>query len=649
LLSGRCVDGTVTDATSGEPVAGIEVYLVSEDGDYYGYSYTDSSGQYSFEGLPAGTYFAVTDNYYPAVYADEVYDGVPCEPGCDLEEDGTPIPVTVNTTTSGIDFALTPFGRITGTVADSVTGEPISGIEVVVYDEDGYSVEYGYTDSTGTYTVTGLMEGTYFARADGGYYGAYFDELWEATPCASGCDPVADGTPISVALGETASGIDFTLQAGGVIAGTVTDAMTGAPISGIEVRIWREGGSFVYDYTDSSGQFAVVGLSTGTYFASTDSYYGSTYRNEIYDDIPCSPGCSPTAGTPIAVVVGETTAGIDFALDRLGSISGFVSEAATGEGIYDAFVTVYDAAGEVAASEYVYSGDYTIFGLQPGTYYLVADAYYYSSEIYDDIPCPYGCDPTVGTPIAVALNQTISGIDFALLERGTISVTVADVAAGEPIASVRVQLWNDDGDNVGSRDTGTTGLAFFDNLQSGVYYVSTRDFDGDYLDELYDDVPCLYGAPSGCDPTKGAAIVVVPETTREIDFALLYFDSGITGTVTDAAGAAIVGASVDVWDEAGNLVDSTETLVTGEYFLRLEPGSYQVSTDNGQGFVDEVYPDVPCLEGPSADACDPQQGVAVTVAASGPQMIVTGIDFTLEASAAWIFSDGFESGDLSAW
>jgi hypothetical protein len=30
-------------------------------------------------------------------------------------------------------------------------------------------------------------------------------------------------------------------------------------------------------------------------------------------------------------------------------------------------------------------------------------------------------------------------------------------------------------------------------------------------------------------------------------------------------------------------------------------------------------------------------------------MIVTGIDFTLEASAAWIFSDGFESGDLSAW
>jgi Carboxypeptidase regulatory-like domain len=643
------ITGTVTDAETGAPISGLEVYLVSEDGGSYHYHYTDASGQYRFGGLDSGDYFVKTYDYYSGVYVDEVYDDIPCQLGCDPAEVGTPIAVSLNATTSDIDFELQPLGRFTGTVTDAATGEPISGIQVAAIDENGYTIDYGYTDSSGQYALAGLMDGTYFATARDYYSEVYLAELWEDLPCGDGCDPVADGTPIAVSVGETASGIDFTLQIGGVITGTVTHTVTGEPISSVEVRIWSQGGSYVkYDYTSSSGQFSVTGLPTGNYFASTDAYYYSEYLDEVYDDLPCVPGCDPTAGTPIAVVAGATTAGIDFALDRLGVISGTVTSAATGLPLYDAYVSIYDAAGAYVTGEYIYSGAFQVGGLLPGTYFAVANAYEYASEIYDDILCPYGCDPTVGTPITVALNQTVAGIDFALQDRGAISATVVDVASGEPIASIRVELWNSGGSYYTSQYTGVTGVAFFDNLQPGVYYASTGYSSG-YLDELYDDIPCLWGASSGCDPTKGTAIVVVPATTREIDFALLYFDTGITGTVTDAAGAAIVGASVDAWDEAGNLVDSTQTLFTGEYFLRLDPGTYHVSTDNGQGYTDEVYPGHPCTDGPPPTFCDPQQGAGVTVTASGPQMIATGIDFALEVSGSWIFSDGFESGDLSAW
>ncbi len=137
---------------------------------------------------------------------------------------------------------------------------------------------------------------------------------------------------------------------------------------------------------------------------------------------------------------------------------------------------------------------------------------------------------------------------------------------------------------------------------------------------------------------------------RDIDFALMFFDSGIAGTVTGEAGEPIAGVGVDAWDDAGGHVASTATRVTGEYFLRLDPGTYTVSTDTGGGYVDEIYDGVLCPLGSAADGlCDPLLGQPIPVSDSGPQMIVTGIDFELAPVSALIFSDGFESGNLAAW
>jgi hypothetical protein len=50
--------------------------------------------------------------------------------------DGTPVMVTLNTTTSGIDFALERLGVISGTVTEAATGDPIPSARVNIWDDN---------------------------------------------------------------------------------------------------------------------------------------------------------------------------------------------------------------------------------------------------------------------------------------------------------------------------------------------------------------------------------------------------------------------------------------------------------------------------------------------------------------------------------
>ena len=75
------------------------------------------------------------------------------------------------------------------------------------------------------------------------------------------------------------------------------------------------------------------GLATGAYFGLTRA---RTHTNEIYDDIACPAGCSPSrapAGTPIVVTSGATTSGRNFVLAPRGGVPG----APGGLAVYVAF------------------------------------------------------------------------------------------------------------------------------------------------------------------------------------------------------------------------------------------------------------------------------------------------------------------------
>lgn len=503
--------------------------------------------------------------------------------------------------------------EIVGTVTDAGSGLGVAGVDVDFYDDNGYWRGDVASSASGAFSIAGLRQGTYYLRAS---HPGYWSELWDEIGCVGGCDPTT-GTPITLALGEVAR-VDFALDRAGRIEGTVTDAQSGAPLEGMRVELFDDQQHYLgSEYTDTGGDYAFFGLPPDSYFVLTDSSEG--YLGELFDDIPCPDDCDPATGTPIVVGAGDTVRA-DFALDRGGSIAGRVADAATGRPIADAYVVVYNQQGSyLREGRADLSGRYAVSGLTTGTYFALAGSYHYLDQLYDGIACPSGCDATTGTPIAVTLGGETAGIDFALLREAAFSGLVVDDISGVSAADVGVDAWDDQGDWVGHGWSDPWGIYTVGGLAAGAYFATT-DNDSGYLDELYDDLPCVYGE---CDPTAGTPIAVAASmTTTGIDFALPYGGS-ISGRVTEAARGAVLGGRVLIWDSDGDERAYTY-LENGEYrWVGLATGLFFVSTDlsSWYGYTNELYDDIPCPSG-----CDPTTGTPVAVTAG----VETGaIDFAL--------------------
>ncbi len=267
----------------------------------------------SFSGLPSGTYYVLA--WSSEGHIAELYDGIECPGGTCGVTTGTPVQVEKGKTTLGIDFELDHGGRIAGRLLDASTQQPFYGC-VNFYDADAAPVTYGCADpETGEYlTYAGLPEGEYYGVSDNG--AGYIDELWQGVQCAGGvCDPLA-GDPIPVWDQQTTPGVDFDLEAGGRIAGTVTTPNVGQ-LSHPFVRVFDPTGNYI----DSSsaccnppGAYETnTGLPTGTYYVTTNTL--GWFLDELYKDLPCIDGdCVPATGTPVQFVAPQTTTGIDFEL-----------------------------------------------------------------------------------------------------------------------------------------------------------------------------------------------------------------------------------------------------------------------------------------------------------------------------------------------
>ena len=409
------IEGRITDETSGEPLAFVSVFVFRPSGFAAGFGFSDAQGDYEVGGLTAGQYYAHSDNF--SGYVDEVYDDVVCAPFCEPLT-GTPITVPAGGTTAGIDFPLAKGGAISGTVTGS--GKPLADARVSIWTASGEFLTSGSTDSSGVYvSARGLLTGAYFATTTN--EDSFLNELYDGLPCPylQAC-VVTTGTPIAVTQGATTSGIDFDLAPGGAVSGTVTIDGTGRPL-GSFVDVYDTDALLVTTGFSSGAGDAWVsedGLPTGTYYARTFESDG-IYVNEIYDDVPCIGACDVTVGTPIAVVVGGTTSGIDFALAPGGGIAGTVTSDVTGLPVQSLRIDLFDASGTPVTSFFSgFNGTFAnLSGLPAGIYYartLHARNHGFAEERFNDLPCSSFCPATSGTPITVTAGAVTSGVDFAL-------------------------------------------------------------------------------------------------------------------------------------------------------------------------------------------------------------------------------------------
>ena len=412
------ISGTITDAGTSAPLANVQVRIFNSAGGSVGSAWTDASGVYSRTGLTAGTYYALTSNSLG--YIDELYNNLPCPGSSCTVTTGAGVSVTAGVTTNGIDFGLAVGGTIAGTVTDSGTGAPLANVSVNVYNTAGSFIGGIATNASGVYAVTGLPTGTHRLRTVNALSHGYVDELYSDIPCPNGtCPSLATGAEVGVTAGATTSGINFALSLGATIAGTVTDAVSAAPLLNVPVAVHSPSGASVrLGMTNNTGQYAVAGLATGTYYVRTVTT--QNYANEIYADIPC-PACSattsssitvPTAATGVVATEGLTTPGIDFALAPGGTITGTVTAAGSGTPVSGVSVYLYDAGG--ASLGYVVtngSGVYTKLGLAAGNYFARASSASYTNEFYNNLPV--WTSITAATPIAVSAGAQTTA-DFAL-------------------------------------------------------------------------------------------------------------------------------------------------------------------------------------------------------------------------------------------
>jgi hypothetical protein len=160
LHAGGTITGTVTNATTSAPVAGVGVEFYSNNGaGPWWLATTDTQGGYTSPNLSSGSYFVRAVPPTASGLVGQLYNNLPCLGGSCSITTGTAVAVTSPNTTLNIDFALLPGPTITGTVTNATTSAPVAGVYLHFNTSSGALVGSATSDAQGRYTSPGLPTG----------------------------------------------------------------------------------------------------------------------------------------------------------------------------------------------------------------------------------------------------------------------------------------------------------------------------------------------------------------------------------------------------------------------------------------------------------------------------------------------------------
>jgi hypothetical protein len=565
------ISGTVTSAAKAK-LSGIEVCASEYSGEYlYRCTTTSASGEYTISGLTTGTYLvAFTSPAGP--YAPQFYSDKPSY------FEAQPVSVTTGDDTSAINAVMQLGAEITGTVTDFNTKAPVGGAEVcAVLADASSSSNCTATDAAGEYALAKLGDGEYrveFAPEYSGntnYLTQYFDNQ----------TAIAEANLVSLSPGGVASGINAALHPGGEISGTVTAAVSKAPVGDVYVCAESTTGQYVYHcaYTTESGEYTIPALPTGSYRVSFQSY-GGEYALQYYDLV-----ASYTQATDVAVTAGVETQHVDAALELAGRIEGVVRSVATKAPAADVEVCALETGGNATRCQYTNEdGEYVITPLASGEYKVefapdfggVAD---YATQYYNDKPT-FSEANVVTVPAGAAAQH----IDAELHEAGAITGTVTDASTTKPIEGITVCAQTYGGEYLDRcAQTAVDGTYKVTGLATGEYQVSFSGNGHNYVTQYYKGTANYF---------EGTHVAVTNgETTTGIN-AAMEPGAAVTGTVTTKdTSAPIANISVCAYPRTTGYVACGFTNSSGEYsILALKAGEYNVAFNgDGLNYVAQYY------------------------------------------------------------
>jgi 5-hydroxyisourate hydrolase-like protein (transthyretin family) len=615
LQQGGDVEGTVTNATTHAPAAGVAVTIYDAAGTNVGSATTSSDGGYAVPGLASGQYRVRFATAYGSRYVVEYYDDA------SSLSSATQVGVSAGARTTGIDAALTPSGSIAGMVTDGQTGQPVPNVQVYAQTSSGPSYAYGFSDASGHYELSGLTTGSYTVRT-------------YALPSQDYVSTSYAHNPVSVTLGQATAGIDIALQPAAHISGTLTDATTHAPAGKVAVAAQGTSGDVLYATATSrnDGTYDIGGLPAGTYKVQFGAPGGTAnYRPSYYD----GKGSYASADT-VTLTTGQHLSSVDGALQLGGEIDGTVTDAGTAHPISGASVSVYDNAGGYVGSTWTRpDGTYALHGFAPGQYRVAFSAYAYTSQFYDG-----KASIDQATVVTVTTGAATRGIDAAMSTGATIRGTVTDAATGSPLSGTIVHAESTNGSWLAGAATDSQGHYALTGLPAGTVIVHFLS-DGVHFDEYYD------GQTSAADAAQ--LTVSTGQTTTGID-AALDVGGAIRGTVSAAdTGQGLAHVSVYASPEGGGTTMYGSTDSEGRYTVGgLDTGTYQLSFRpyQNQNYVAAAYPsDVSVTSGQATTGIDQalevggQVSGTVSDASTGDPLVGIGVSGVASAGDFLAFTN----------
>ncbi|MEU6202869.1 carboxypeptidase regulatory-like domain-containing protein [Micromonospora musae] len=523
-VSGRLTTSTGTGA--GE--VPINVYH-SDSYASAGWTMTDAEGNYTVDGLSAGSYIV-------GYYADGMPEQYHHQKSTPWDADA--VAVTAGATTR-VDEQMRPTGTIAGRLTD-VAGNPVVDMYLQANEVDGGTWAAGRTDEQGRFTMNALA-GRYrvsFQPIEGSYQNQYVpgkldEEAAAVFEVTAGAEITANDTVLPV----------------GTLTGRFTTA-TGAPLSNADVNVTTVnmyGGTWAQ--TDADGRFGVDVLQGAYKVGFTSGDRQQYYRGKLHSE----------QADPVAVRGGETTT-IKDSLLGTGSVTISAVDSVTG-------APVADFCAESVCSNG--TGKLTVTGLPQGRHdlYLYApNGRYFSREL---------------TGVGVKAGQTTART-VQLRPGAVITTTIVDRQTGAPVPDVCLdaflpkQAALSDGHGECSDRNGRITVG---PLTTGSYKLFATPQQSTYGRQWV-------GADGGTGDER-QAVAVAATAGQVVTGPQVRLDraGSVTGTVTDATtGKPVQGVNVSVLTgHPGVGVEDATTDENGDYTLgRLGPYAWPVVFFDGQ-------------------------------------------------------------------
>ena len=534
------------DAVTGAPISDVEFFITDSDGSVIGTAngryVTDSAGTIRIDGLTPGM----------TVIAKEVR----AKDGYILDDTPQSIKIKRNAVMT-LEFRNQPKGGVLVKKVDVVTNAPISDVEFLVTDSDGNLIGNAngkyVTDSAGTFTITDIAPGTTLiikeTRAKDGY--------------------LLDDTPqtVKVKSNEVVT-VEFRNAPKGNLIIVKQDSVTKEPLEGVQFKIAYADGSYVdaaggmlsstgLYWTDKEGKIIISGIS-GTIVAT---------------EVQTIPGYAidENTRTQTVVVNPNDTQTLYFYNTPVGGLQIIKSDKDSGKRIAGVKFEIRKMNGEIIGT-YTTDSDGVIYLPEAESgWYTVTELEAASGYLLDTTP----------HRIEVKDGRTAT-LEITNHKSSRILLHKVDKATGKGIYGAVFLLYDSNRNPIGEYVTDQDGYIYADEgLADGRYYLrEIKAAPGYVLDPELKTIYVRYGSTTEIEWSNTAECGQIQIIKKSAD------DNATNGL---PAGTLLEGAVFEIYDKAGNVVDTiksdrngravSKTLPLSRYTVReiKAPANYSIN------------------------------------------------------------------------